>query len=145
MAVKVKNAAESAKKWQSNSSGAATAAAEGAIAAAQDWATNTQNAAEIFKMGISAPGIETRFKTGVARAGAEKFARKVKALTSSRFSSGVTAGAADFQSNVEPYLATISSLTLPAAGPRGDARNYERTRAVGQALNAKRLALMGGS
>lgn len=143
MAIKVKGAADSASKWSDNASRAASAAVAGAIAAAGDWASNTANASDNYKMGVTAPGIETRFRTGVTKAGAQKFAAKVQALSASRLPSGVSAGKGDYQANVEPYLQTISGLTLPAAGPRGDARNYERSVAVGKALNAKRLATMG--
>lgn len=143
MAIKVKGAAESATKWQDNTSRAVGAAVSGAVAAAGDWAANTANASDNFKMAVSAPGIETRFRTGVTKAGAQKFAAKVTALSASRLPSGVAAGKGDYQSNVEPFLQTIAGLTLPAAGPRGDVRNYERSAAVGKALNARRLATMG--
>jgi len=45
---------------------------------------------------------------------------------------------------VEPYLQTLASLNLPARRPRGDSQNYLRVNQVGAALNAKRIALLGG-
>jgi len=143
VAIKVKDAGASATKWTENAGRAAEAFATGAEAGAEDWARNTQAAADTFHQAITAPGIKERFRRGVQRAGAAKFARKIRDVARDRFAPGVAAATSDYQLGVEPYLATIAGLTLSARKPRGDPANYRRVEEIGKALNAKRLASLG--
>lgn len=144
MALKVKSAAVSADKWGANAARAADTYATEAEAAAETWASNAAAAADNYHKAVTAAGIQTRFKTGVTKAGASKFARKIRDVARDRFAPGVTAAKDDYQADVEPYLATIAALTLSARAPRGDPANYRRVEEVGKALNAKRVALLGG-
>lgn len=143
MAIKVKGAEASAEKWRENAGRAADSYADNAEAAANDWATRTQAAADTFGQAVSAAGIKERFRRGVAKAGAQKYARKIKDVARDRFAPGVAAAEDDYKSGAEPYLATIAGLTLSTRKPRGDPANYRRVEEVGKALNAKRLAMLG--
>lgn len=143
MAIKVKGAAESAQKFAENAGRAGSEYQLQAIASAEQWAANTAASESTFREAISAPGVSIRFRSGVVKAGAAKFARKIKDVGGSRYGPGVSAGKPDYQANVEPYLQTIGGLTLSTRKPRGDISNYTRSQEVGKALNAKRLALMG--
>ncbi len=145
MALKVKGAAESAKKLVERAQSAAGEYSIAAQAAGDAWQTGAVGAKDTYGMAISAAGIKDRFARGVAKAGAAKFVRKVKDVGADRFSSGVAAGQADYAANVEPYLSTVAGLTLSARGPRGSASNFKRVQEVGQALNAKRMAMLGSS
>jgi len=142
-AIKVKPIEQSTTKWTENAGRAAAEFATNAEAAADDWARNTAAAANTFKAAISAPGISERFRKGVTRAGAAKFARKIRDVAMDRFAPGVAAADVDYKIGVEPYLSTIAALTLSTRKPRGDPANYKRVEEVGKALNAKRLALLG--
>jgi len=119
--------------------------AAGAVAAADKWAREAAGAAGVFKQAISAANIEARFRRGVQKAGAEKFRRKVDAVAETRFSEGVGAGQADWEAGFGPMADTIRAVTLGARRPRGDASNYARVKQIGDALHAKRLALLAGS
>lgn len=145
MALKVKPIDGSTIKWQERAHTASGEYAVNAEAAATDWATKTQAAADTFGMAIAAPGMKERFKRGVARAGAAKFARKITSVGADRFAPGVAAATVDYKAGAEPYFATLSALTLSGRKPRGDPGNYKRVEEVGKALNAKRLALLGAS
>ncbi|KKN22375.1 hypothetical protein LCGC14_0915670 [marine sediment metagenome] len=142
-ALKVKPIDASATKWMDNASRSAEAFATEAEASAEAWARNTAAAADTFHQAISAPGIKERFRRGVTRAGAQKFARKIRDVARDRFAPGVTAALADYKAGAEPYLQTIAGLTLSSRKPRGDPANYRRVEEVGKALNAKRLAMLG--
>lgn len=144
-AIKVKSSEASAEKWDRNASSAAEAYRVGAEAAAQDWAAKTAAAGDTFHQAVSAPSVKTRFVRGVQRAGAEKYARKIRDVGGDRFGPGVAAARSDYQTGVEPFLQTISGLTLSTRKPRGDPANYRRVEEVGKALNAKRLAMLGAS
>lgn len=143
MAIKVKDVASSTTKWSENAGRAAEEFATRAEAAASDWQSKTVASAGNFHQAITAPGIKERFAKGVARAGASKFARKIREVGRDRFAPGVAAATIDYTAGVEPYFATIAAITLDARKPRGDPVNYRRVEQVGKALNAKRLALLG--
>ena len=141
MAIKVKSATEVADKWAQVTPGRQQYYQAGAEGAGQDWETNTGAAKANFQAAVSAGNIGNLFAGGVKRAGAAKYTRKVKEVGAARFASGVTAGKVDYASGIEPMLATLAGLTLPARAPRGSESNLARGRAIAVALNQKRLAL----
>jgi len=145
MAIKVKPIDSSTTKWEDRARTASAEYSVNAEASANEWATNTGKAADTFGQAISAPGIKERFRRGVARAGAAKYARKISSVGSDRFASGVSAATVDYKAGAEPYFSTIAGLTLSTRKPRGDPANYKRVEEIGKALNAKRLALLGVS
>lgn len=142
-AIKVKSIEASTTKWAEKARGAATEFAAEAEAAAELWAGNTQRATDTYGQAISAAGIKERFRRGVMRAGAAKFARKIRDVGADRFAGGVDAALPDYNAGAAPYFSTIAALTLSARKPRGDPANYRRVEEIGKALNAKRLALLG--
>ena len=142
-AIKVKPIEASTTKWADKARGAATEFATEAEAAAELWASNTAKAADTFHQAITVANIKERFRRGVVRAGAAKFARKIRDVAADRFAGGVDAGTEDYKSGAEPYFSTIAGITLSARKPRGDPANYKRVEEIGKALNAKRLALLG--
>lgn len=143
--LKVKPIEASTDKWSENAGRAADAFAREAEASADIWQRNTVAARDNYGQAIAAPGIKDRFAKGVAKAGAAKFARKIRDVARDRFAPGVAAATVDYKTGVEPYFATLSALVLSARKPRGDPANYRRVEEVGKALNAKRLALLGVS
>lgn len=145
MAIKVKDVASSTAKWSDNAGRAAAEFATNAEAAASEWQSKTVAAAGNFHQAITAAGIKERFAKGVARAGAAKFARKIRDVGRDRFAPGIAAATVDYTQGVEPFFSTIAALTLSSRKPRGDPANYRRVEEVGKALNAKRLALLGVS
>ncbi len=142
-AIKVKPLEGSATKWGENASRAAAEFATNAEAAAEDWAKNTAAAAGNYHQAVTAAGIQERFRRGVVKAGAAKFARKIRDVAQNRFASGVTAALSDYKAGVEPYLTLIAGLTLDARKPRGDPANIRRVEQITKALNAKRIAGLG--
>lgn len=85
MAIKVKEVGASTEKWSANAARAAEEFAVNAEAAAETWSGNTQRAADTFHQAITAPNMKERFRRGVARAGAAKFARKIREVGRDRF------------------------------------------------------------
>jgi len=143
-ALKVKPLDASTTKWNENASRAATEFGVNAEAAADEWARNTAAASDTFGAAISAAGIKERFRRGVVRAGAAKFARKIRDVGRDRFGPGIAAAIDDYKAGSEPYFSTLAGITLSARRPKGDPANYKRVEEIGKALNAKRLALLGG-
>jgi len=143
MPIKVKSVSTAALKWDANAARAADDYAVEAAAASALWEAQTRAAKDNYHKSITASGIADRFAGGVARAGAAKYARKINDVAKDRFGPGIHAAVADYTERVTPFLETIAALTLPKRGPRGDPSNYNRVEAVGKALSAKRLALLG--
>lgn len=142
-ALKVKPIEQSASKWNENASRAGEEFATNAAAAAEEWARNTSASVDTYGSAISAPGIKERFRRGVARAGAQKFARKISEVGRDRYGPGISAARDDYKTGAEPYFSTLQSITLDPRKPRGDPANYRRVEQIGKSLNAKRLALLG--
>jgi len=144
VAIKIKPIDTSATKWTENAGRAAAEFAANAEAAADEWQRNTAGAMDNFGQAITAPGLKERFRRGVIKAGAAKFARKIRDVAKDRFGPGVAAALDDYKAGAEPYFSTLAGITLSARKPRGDPANYRRVEEIGKALNAKRLALLGG-
>lgn len=142
-AIAVKSIDAATSKWESRASTAATEFAEAAEASADSWSRNTIAAAQTWQQAIQSAGILERFRRGVSKAGAAKFARKIRDVGAGRYGSGVSAAVQDYRNGAEPYLQTIAGLTLSQRKPRGDPANYNLVQEVGKALHAKRLAMLG--
>ena len=84
MAIKVKDISQSADKWADNAGRSAERFAVEAEAAAEAWARNTGAAADNYHQAVTGPGIKERFRKGVSRAGAAKFARKIRDVAKPR-------------------------------------------------------------
>jgi len=143
-ALKVKPIDNAVTKWNENASRAGPEFAANAEAAAEDWSRNTQAASDNYHMSVTAAGIKERFRRGVAKAGASKFARKIREVAQTRYSTGISAAQTDYRQGAEPYFSILAGLSLSPRKPRGDPANYRRVDEVGKALHAKRLAMLGG-
>lgn len=141
MAIKVTPAADAAKKFVDVTPGRQAYYESGVKGAGPDWEANTILAKAAFKSAVSAANIDQMFAGGVKKAGAAKYANKAGTLGAQRFSSGVQASAADYQTGVDPYLQVIANETLPARGPRGAVGNLQRVQQIATDLNKKRLQL----
>jgi len=143
--ITVKSAAEIANKWAEVTPARAGYYESEAPAAGAEWEANTVAAGGTYKAGISVAGIEKRFVGGVKRAGAAKFARKVKDVGVARYAPGVAAAKADMASGIADYVAVLDGLEIPDRGPRGSVANYAIVQKVGEALHKKRLAVLAAT
>ncbi len=143
--ITVKSASEVAQKWADVTPGKSAYYEAEAPEAGAAWETNTVAAGPTYKAALSAADIQKRFVGGVKRAGAEKFARKVKDVGVARYGPGVAAAKEDMASGIEPYLAVLAGLDIPDRGPRGSTANYAIVAKVGEALHKKRLAILAAT
>lgn len=143
--IAVKSAQAIADKWAEVTPARASYYESEAPAAGAEWEANTVAAGGTYKAGISVAGIEKRFVGGVRRAGAAKFARKVKEVGVSRYAPGVAAAKEDFASGFADFQAVLDGLEIPDRGPRGSPGNYAIVQKVGDALHKKRLAVLAAT
>jgi len=143
MAIPVPSAQTVAQKWSQRTAAATQDYTNGVSNPNKDWKTETVNAQSIYQAAVQAGNIGQKFASGVNKAGTAKWQNNAKTLGSQRFAAGVQNAMPAMQTGIEPFLAVISGLTLPERQPRGNPANYQRSAAVGTALNAKRIALQG--
>lgn len=132
----IKPTGVSAEKWVRRAGQAGPDYARGVQNPRTSWAEATQAASEAQAAGVQQAIAEDRFEKGVAKAGNAKWQRKAVTIGAQRFGPGVAAAKGDYESGFAPYAAVIQGITLPPRGPKGDPRNYERVKLIGEALNA---------
>ena len=139
MAIKVKDAAASAKKFVQRAAAAAPDYAAGVKGAGQSWEAGAVAGAENYGTGVTQAVNDKRFERGVRAAGGAKYQERASTLGAQRFPTGVQAAESAWQKGAAPFLEVIRGLTLPPRRPKGDPGNYMRAQAVGEALNKARL------
>ncbi len=128
-----------AEKWARRASAAQTDYVNGITNPKQDWAQATQQAENAYQQGIQQALQRKAWTKGIQKAGTEKWRRKAQELGSQRYPQGVQVAAPDYEAGIKPYLDTISSITLPPRGPKGDPRNLDRVRIIAEALRKKKI------
>lgn len=139
MAIKVKDAAASAKKFATRGAAAGKDYEAGVAGSGAAWEANTAAAAETYAAGVQDSISRGAFAKGVKASGGSHFEDKAAGVGARRFPEGIREAEGDYQEGVGPYLDTIKGLTLDPRRPKGDPANYRRSEQVGQALRAKKV------
>lgn len=126
-------------KWKRKVSGATEDYRMGIENPKADWASETLKAEARYKEGVTRAANEGRFGRGVQKAGTDKWKKGATEKGISRWPEGVAAAEDEYRAGMGDVLNTISSVTLPPKGPKGDPRNYERVKAIGDALHKKKI------
>lgn len=105
----------------------------------QTWETATLGAAENWATGVATAAANGQFAAGVTGAGT-KWQAKATTVGPSRYQTGVSAAQGDYTTGFQKYYNVLQSLNLPPRGPRGNPQNYQRSQAVGTALNQARVS-----
>jgi len=111
--------------------------AAGVAAPRKDWAEATAAAEGAYNAGVQAAIQRKAFASGVKSAGTERWAGRAGTVGVERWGPGVMAGVDAYERGFAPFRETIASTRLPPKYPRGDPRNYERVKALGEALRKK--------
>jgi hypothetical protein len=128
-----------ADKWAEVTPTRATYYESGVRATTRDWSAMTQAAESAYAQGVQEAVARGAFSDGVGDAGTAKW-REQTLAKKGRWSEGVRLGKSNYQTGFAPFRAVIEGVSLPPRGPRGDPSNYERSRAIGDALHAARVA-----
>jgi len=126
-------------KWKRKVAGASEDYRDGIMNPKSDWQTETLKAEPRYKTGVTQAAAEGRFGKGVSAAGTEKWKKGAVEKGVARWPEGVAMAEDEYRSGMGDVLNTISGVTLPARGPKGDPRNYERVKAIGDALHRKKV------
>lgn len=139
MAVKVKDATQSAQKFVQNASTAGPAYAAGVANAGNTWAANTAASEQSWAQGVTAAAANNRFAQGITPASQQKYQARASGVGAQRYPQGVQGSQQAWLNNTKPYLDTIANLNLPARQPKGSPNNVQRVAAIATALRAKKL------
>jgi len=141
--VSIKPLGDVARKWAEVTPGRAAFYEAGIRAPRTPWAAAAAAAEANQIAGSSAAAARKAYSAGVRKAGDEKWSRKSLAVGPGRFAEGARAAQPDYESGFGRFHSAIASASLPPRGPKGDARNYARVQAIGDALH--KLKLTGGA
>jgi len=114
--------------------------AAGVAAPKRDWADATKGAEKAYVAGVQAAIQRNAFSKGVDAAGTARWQNRAGTVGVERWGPGVLAGVDAYERGFAPYREAIQAVRLPARFPAGDPRNYERVKAIGDALRKKKLA-----
>lgn len=139
----IKNIAQIREKYARVTPGRAEDYASGVAAPRKDWAKVTALAEPAYKAGVTAAMTRGAFAKGVNAAGTAKWQGRALTVGAERWGPGVTAAVDAYERGFSPFRATIEKLTLPPRFPVGDARNYARVQAIGEALRKAKVGVSG--
>jgi hypothetical protein len=131
----IKPIAQSSDKWVRRAGQAAPDYQKGVQNPRTSWQEATTAAADAHAQGVQQAISENRFEKGVAKAGNAKWQRKASTVGAQRFGPGVAAAKGDYEAGFAPYANVIQGVTLAPRGAKGDPRNYERVKQIGDALH----------
>ena len=133
--VKTKGLDRTAKKWQEKVSNAQGDYMDGIQNPKADWESETKKAEGNYEQGVQRAIANKSFGRGVTAAGTAKWQRGALEKGPSRWIDGVQKGVDDYRAGMGEVLQVIESTSLPPRGPKGDPKNYDRSRKMGQSLH----------
>lgn len=134
----VKDAGSSATKWSQRASAASGTYTAGVASSTKDQAALAAAAEPLWASSVATAAANKRFSAGLTKAGVGAWKAGVAAVGGARYSQGVGAAQSKYQQGVAPFFSALSSVTLPARGPKGS--NSARVDAVVNALMAAKKA-----
>ncbi|RLG70034.1 MAG: hypothetical protein DRO04_02465 [Candidatus Iainarchaeum archaeon] len=138
---KIRSLAEIAAKWKDVTPRRAAYYAAGIRNPKKNWEEETLKATEAWSDGVTAAKDEDRFAKGVAKAGFARWQERAlkKGAEQRRWEEGVRAFASEYEKGFAPYRDVIERTELPPRYAKGDERNYDRVKVIGQALHKTRI------
>ena len=138
--VSIRSAREIAEKWSSVTPTRTSFYEAGVRSPKKDWARATSQSESTYKEAVTRAAAEGRFGKGVQKAGTEKWQRKAIDVGAGRWGPGVSVAGPDFEAGFAPYRDAIEKVSLKPRFPKGDPRNYERVKQIGDALHSLKIA-----
>ena len=102
----------------------------------RSWAEASRAANSSYVQGVTAAAQQGKYASGVTAAGDNKWQQGATSKGPGRYTEGVAIAQPAWEAGYAPYHQAISSLTLPARGPRRSPQNLARVAAVVQAMQS---------
>lgn len=139
MAVQTKSASAAADKWARRAAASTADYQSGVQTPSRDWATAAAAADPTYRAAVTDAANKGRFASGVRKAGSSKWQKGAVDKGVARWPQGIAVAQPDFATAIGEVLSTVSALTLPPRGIKGDPRNLERVRIIADALHKKAI------
>ena len=136
----IRTASEISQKWAAVTPTRSAYYENGVKTPKKDWSASTSGAASTYKEAVTKAASEGRFEKGVRRAGTEKWQRKAVDIGTSRWGPGVAAAVADYEVGFTPFRDALDKISYKPKFPKGDPRNYDRVKQVGDTLHSLKLS-----
>jgi hypothetical protein len=143
VAIAIKDVGTLQTKYVNRATNAVSDYKAGVMAPRASQSGNAIAAAGNWQSAVSSSAALARFKSGLSKAGDQGWQAGASGKGANHYADGVRGGAQKWATNVQPFLQTLSGLSLPAKGIRGSDANIQRVSAVAAALHAQKLALSG--
>lgn len=131
----IRSVAEIAKKWGDVTPTRAAYYKAGVQNPKKDWETETLAATSAYTEGVQASIARGAFPKGVAKAGTSKWKDKSVNVGAGRWPAGVRVAEKDYQAGFAPYRDEIERTDIGPSYPKGDPRNYDKVKIIGEALH----------
>jgi len=138
--VAIRSAREIAEKWSTVTPTRTAFYEAGIKAPKKDWAKAAAAAHDTYKEGVTKAAQEGRYLKGVNVAGTDKRQKKAVEKGAGRWGPGVSVASPDFESGYTPFRDAIEKVTLKPRFPKGDPRNYDRVKQIGDALHLLKVS-----
>jgi len=137
--VKVKSVEEIATKWSEVTPARAPYYEAEVKVAGAEWKEKAAKGQTAYESAMRDPKVLARRAAMITDATAGKFQTKAGTVGPGRFREGIAAGKPYYTEGFGPYREVIAAWAPPARGPRGDPKNYEIVKSIGDALHKKRV------
>jgi len=137
--VKIKSLDTITDKWAKETPARAPYYEAGIKDPARDWKTAALEGQSAYEDAMRDPTVLALRAKKIEKVGTEKWQRKAIAVGPARYRAGVPAAKDDYSVGFAPFHSVLSAVVLPEKGARGDPKNYERVKAIGDALHKKRM------
>lgn len=134
----MKTAQQSADKFVANAGAASGYYEKGVKETTRDQAASAAAAAPAWASGVQKAITRGAFAKGVTASGKQKWLEGVTKKGVNRFGEGVAAARDAYATNSGKYDGARAAAANMPRGARGSAENYNRSAAVGKALNTQR-------
>ena len=140
--VKIKSVEDIASKWADVTPGRAPYYEAEVKVAGPEWKDGAAKGQKAYEAAMRDPKVLARRKAKITDEAAGKYQDKAGTVGPGRFREGIPAGKTYFASGFGPYHGVIAAWVKPERGPRGDPKNYDIVKSIGDALHKRRI---GGS
>lgn len=137
----MKSAQQSAQKYVDRAGAATADYAAGARETTKDQAANAIAGAKNYEAGIQASIAAKRYEKGLSASGKAGWLKGITEKGQNRYGEGVASGAGKYATNSGKYDTARSTADNMPRGPKGSETNFQRAKAVGQALRKAKTGL----
>ena len=139
--VKIKSVEDIASKWADVTPGRAPYYEAEVKVAGPEWKAGATAGQKAYESAMRDPKVLARRKAKITDEAAGKYQDKAGTVGPGRFREGIPAGQPYFASGFGPYHSVIAAWVKPVRGPRGDPKNYDIVKSIGDALHKRRVGV----